>query len=49
MAQFIVVSNDGGRTWVDASDKYEAIEVAKKKSGNTTGVKEVLDVNGKKC
>ena len=49
MAQFTVVYNNGGRLWVTAADKYEAIEKARKDSGNTTGIKEVLDANGKKC
>ncbi len=48
--QFTVVFNNGGSILVQAPDKYEAIEQAKKRNpSNTTGVKLVKDCYGKPC
>lgn len=44
--QFTVVWNNGGTILVYAKDKYEAIEIAKKKCPNNNGVREVKQ-NGK--
>lgn len=46
--QFYVIFNDGGRYLVDAADKYDAIEKAKKQKMNSdkVGVKEVTDNMG---
>lgn len=47
--QFTVVFNNGGSILVTAPDKYEAIEVAKQRCNNTTGVRMVKDCHGKPC
>ena len=44
--QFTVYWNNGGTTMVDAKDKYEAIEKAKKLNPHNSGVREVRQ-NGK--
>lgn len=49
--QFTVVFNNGGNILVQAPDKYEAIAIAKERTHNTTGVREVRDMShgGKPC
>lgn len=48
LPQFTVVFNNGATSLVTAPDKYEAITVAKERSRNTSGVKEVKDQRGQK-
>ncbi len=49
MQQYIVNFNNGASCLVYAADKYDAILIAKERTGNKTGVREVKDTKGRVC